>query len=242
LQDEDPLEWECSDDGRFSLSLLAHGIESIESKSASASALGSTRAGSSKQGHSAATDSGNDELSPVQHLIVNALGINRGLTQHDRGDIRTAYAKYMATVNAVKQLKDMRAASTWTAKLPTLQEVSGIFVSKSTIFENHHKIFPMVPLFPAMQKWLLDGDDAPEAVQVWGSAKQTFGNLKKILESHGAIFASSKKKGGKSSSVSKKKTLLNQRWRLLKERARVKPKRKAGKRGRILILSKLKDI
>jgi len=75
LQDEDPLEWECSDDGRFSLSLLAHGIESIESKSASASALGSTRAGSSKQGHSAATDSGNDELSPVQHLIVNALAL-----------------------------------------------------------------------------------------------------------------------------------------------------------------------
>jgi len=205
LQDEDPLEWECSDDGRFSLSLLADDIESIESKSASASALGSTRAGSSKQGHSAAADSGNDELSPVQHLIVNALGIKRGLTQHDRGDICAAYAKYMATVNAVKQLKDMRAAGTWTAKLPTLQEVSGIFVSKSTFFENHHKIFPMVPLFPAMQKWLLDGDDAPEAVQVWGSAKQTFANLKKILESHGAIFGSSKKKGAKSLNVSKKK-------------------------------------
>ena len=201
MQDEDPLEWECSDDGRFFLSLLADGIESIES----ASALGSTRAASSTQGPSAATDSGNDDLSPVQHLIVNALGINRGLTQHDRGDICTAFAKYMATVNAVKQLKDMRASSTWTGKLPTLQEVSGIFVSKSSFFENHHKIFPMVPLFPAMQKWLLDEDDAPEAVQVWGSAKQTFGNLKKILESHGAIFASSKQKGGMSSSVSKKK-------------------------------------
>ena len=201
MQDEDPLEWDCSDNGRFSLSLLADGIESIES----ASALGSTRAASSTQGPSAATDSGNDNLSPVQHLIVNALGINRGLTQHDRGDIHTAYAKYMATVNAVKQLKDMGASSTWTGKLPTLQEVSGIFVSKSSFFKNHHKIFPMVPLFPAMKKWLLDEDDAPEAVQVWGSAKQTFGNLKKILESHGAIFVSSEKKGGVSSSVSKKK-------------------------------------
>ena len=117
MQDEDPLEWECSDDGIFPLSHLTDGIEILESKSASASALGSTRAGSFKQG---ATDSGNDDLSPVQHLIVNALGVNRGLTQHDKGDICTAFAKYMATVNAVKQLKDMRASSTWTAKLPTL--------------------------------------------------------------------------------------------------------------------------
>src|SRR5882724_10691017 len=42
----------------------------------------------------------------------------------------------------------------------------------------------------------------------------------------------------------RKKLLLNLRWRLLKERVRVrvKPKRKAGKGGTILILSKLKDI
>jgi len=72
LQDEDPVEWYLSpDDGRFSLSLLADGIGSEESMSAATSALGSTMAGSSKQAQSA--DHGNDELSPTQNLIINAL-------------------------------------------------------------------------------------------------------------------------------------------------------------------------
>jgi len=228
LQDEDPLEWEMSEDGRFSLSLLADGIENIESKSASASALGSTRVGSSKQAHSTATDSGHEELSPTQNLIVNALGINCGLAQHERGDIRMAYAKYMAIIDAVKQLKDMKAAGTWTAKLPTLQEISAIFVSKSSFFSNHHKVFPMVPLFPAMQEWLLDGDDAPEAVKVWGSAKHTFGNLEKILESHGAVFSSSKKQGRKSS---KKKDTSESEVEVVKGKGKGKAKEK-GRKGR----------
>jgi hypothetical protein len=50
--------------------------------------------------------------------------------------------------------------------LPTLQEVSGIFVSKSAFFSNHKRVFPNVPLYPAMEKWLLNEDDAPEDVTV----------------------------------------------------------------------------
>jgi len=197
LQDEDPVEWYLSpDDGRFSLSLLAEGIGSKESMSAATSALGSTMAGSSKQTHSAAADSGNDELSHTQNLIVNVLGLNRGLA-HEKGDICMAYAKYMTIKDAVKQLNQMKKAGTWTAKLPTLQEISGIFVSKSAFFSNHHKVFPMVPLYPAMQKWLLNQDDAPEDVKVWRDAKHTFGNLENILKSHGASFGSGKKGGNK---------------------------------------------
>ena len=45
-----------------------------------------------------------------------------------------------------------------------------------------------------MEKWLLNEDDAPEDVKVWGNAKHTFDNLEKILKSHGAPSA---KKGGK---------------------------------------------
>ena len=89
------MEWYLSpEDGRFSLSLLAEGLGG-ESMSTSTSALGSTMAGSSKQAHSTVTDSGNDELSPTQNLIINALGITRGLALHEKGDIRVAYAKYI---------------------------------------------------------------------------------------------------------------------------------------------------
>jgi len=222
------VEWDFSPDGRFSLSLLADGIESKESMSASASVFGSTRAGSSKQAHSAAADSGNDELSATQSLIVNALGLTRSFAQHERGDIRLAYAKYMAILDAVKQLKGMKTGGTWTAKLPTLQEVSGIFVSRSAFFNNHHKIFPMVPLFPEMKKWLEDGDDAPEDVKVWGNAKHTFGNLENILKSHGASFTA-KKGGRKSLNVKKKKTSSESEVEVVNRKDKGKGKEKERK-------------
>ena len=194
LQDEDPVEWYLSpDDGRFSLSLLADGIGSKESMSGTASGLGSTMAGSSKQAQSA--DHGNDELSPTQNLIINALGITHSLAQHEKGDIRMAYSKYIVIKNAVKQLNQMKSAGIWTDKFPTLQEISGIFVSKSAFFSNHKRVFPNVTFYPEMEKWLLNGDDAPEDAEVWGNAKHTFDNLDKILKSHGAPSASVK--GGK---------------------------------------------
>jgi hypothetical protein len=225
VQDEDPVNWEFSPDGRFSLSLLADGIESKGSMSASTSAFGSTRAGSSKQARSAAADSGNDDLNHVQNLIVNALGITCGLA-HEKGDICIAYANYMTIVKAVKQLKEMKAAGTWTTKLPTLQEVSGIFVGKSAFFSNHHRVFPQVPLYPAMEKWLLDGDDAPADVNVWGHAKHTFGNLENILESHGAYFAPVKKGGKKSL---KKKETSSESEEVVKGKGKGKAKGKARK-------------
>jgi hypothetical protein len=52
------------------LSLLADGIESKESMSASASVFGSTRAGSSKQAHSAAADSGKTICAPCGAVIA----------------------------------------------------------------------------------------------------------------------------------------------------------------------------
>jgi len=230
LQDEDPVEWYLSpDDGRFSLSLLAEGIGSKESMSAATSALGSTMAGSSKQAHSTVTDSGNDELSSTQNLIINALGITRSLAQHERGDIRMAYAKYMTIKDAVKQLNQMKKAGTWTAKLPTLQEISGIFVSKSAFFSNHNRVFPNVPLYPAMEKWLLNEEDVPEDVKVWGNAKHTFGNLDKILKSHGAPSASVKKGGKKK----KKGTSSGSEEEVVKGKGKGKAKEKGkGKKER----------
>jgi len=219
------VNWDFSPDGRYSLSLLADGIGSKESMSATTSAFGSTMAGSSKQARSAAADSGNDELSHTQNLIINALGINRGLP-HEKGDIRMAYAKYMSIIKAVKDLKDMKAAGTWTTKLPTLQEVSGIFVGKSAFFSNHHRVFPMVPLYPAMQKWLLDEDDAPEDVKVWSNAKHTFGNLENILKSHGASFGSGKKGGNKKKEISSESEV-----EVVKGKGKGKAKEK-GRKGR----------
>lgn len=84
----------------------------------------------------------------------------------------------------------------------------------------------MVPLYPAMQKWLLDEDDAPEDVKVWRGAKHTFGNLENILKSHGASFGSGKKGGNK-----KKETTSESEVEIVKGKGKGKAKEK-GRKGR----------
>ena len=69
-------------------------------------------AGSSKQAHSTVTNSGNNELSPTQNLIINALGITHNLTLHEKGDICVAYAKYVEVKKAISQLNQMKKVGT----------------------------------------------------------------------------------------------------------------------------------
>jgi len=159
--------------------------------SGTASRFGSTMAGSSKQAQSADHGMMNLAHTEPDHQCTC---ITCSLAQHEKGDIRMAYSKYIVIKNAVKQLNQMKSAGVWTDKLPTLQEISGIFVSKSAFFSNHKRVFPNVTFLPEMEKWLLNGDDAPEDAEVWGNAKHTFDNLDKILKSHGAPSASVKER------------------------------------------------
>jgi hypothetical protein len=105
-----------------------------------------------------------------------------------------AYAKYVAIKSTTQRLKKMRKEGTWNQKMPTNDEIVEVFMSKSAYFRSHQKIFPAVPNFPLMEKWLLVEDDAPTDAAVWGQKRQTFDNLKAILAAHSA--AGKKEKGG----------------------------------------------
>jgi hypothetical protein len=174
--------------------------QSANRQSASMSAAGSTFAAPSVASGSA----GKSELTSTQQLIVNALGLSPTFAQRERStDIRIAYSKYLAIHDAAKELSKMKIAQTWTGKTPPLETIVGIFMSTSAYFKNHHKVFPKVPNFPAMEKWLTNAPDAPATDQVWGNQKATFKNLDEILNKHES--SGGKEAGKKSSEKGKKK-------------------------------------
>jgi hypothetical protein len=135
----------------------------------------------------------------IQELIASTLDIPSHLSDRKTGDIRMAYARYLALLAAIATIHKMSVARQWTQRFQPM--MMSFFMSKSSYFKNHDKVFPLVDRYPAMEKWLLNTDDAPNDVTVWNYAKPTFTNLKKILdaciEPVASHVVSRKKKKGK---------------------------------------------
>lgn len=93
-------------------------------------------------------------------------------------------------------LSKLAAGGIWTQKLPTLQDVAGIFASKSTYF-NHNQVFAEVHKFPLVEKWLLHAEDAPSDSVLWGFKKPTYAKLQKLVEFKEEKKGKDKKKKGK---------------------------------------------
>jgi hypothetical protein len=194
LHDNDPVQWVATSDGKFSLSLLAEGtnIESGGNFGAMASSLSmadpvvASASGSTKAPFSTpeiASGKGFFQPGSIRDLIVTTLGLSKGLIDRSKpGDIRMAYARYVALVDTLKTLGKMSITGAWTQKYNN-DDVIEIFMSKSSYFTNHSPVFSKLNKFPAMEKWLQNGDDAPTDAEVWGYQKQTFENLRKILKS-----------------------------------------------------------
>jgi hypothetical protein len=126
----------------------------------------------------------------IQDLIVIALGIPDHLIDRKKGgDMRVAYAKYLAVLDALDNLSLMSGSGTW--KHPnTHDDVIEVFVSKSVYFRNHAKVFPLLVHYPAMKEWFektadtVEADRATADAVVWGSEKHSFDSLRKILTAH----------------------------------------------------------
>jgi hypothetical protein len=117
----------------------------------------------------------------IRDLIVIALGIPAHLIDRKKGgDIRVAYAKYLALLDALDKLSTMSASGAWKHN-NTNDDVVEVFVSKSVYFRNHAKVFPLLVHYPAMQQWLENAAGAPSDSVVWGNEKHSFDGLDKIL-------------------------------------------------------------
>lgn len=147
--------------------------------------------------------SGSDVTQPskpeLQRLIMDTLEIPaHQTTAYNKGDIRMAYTRYLAVQNAQKRLSKLCDDGTWKLKMPILEDIAGVFGSKSAYF-NHSQIFASVHKHPEVQKWLERADDAPTDGKLWGGKKPTFGKLEAIMEKNERKMKKSEKKSGKKS-------------------------------------------
>jgi hypothetical protein len=134
----------------------------------------------------------------IQELIFTTLEIPAYLVSLAKGDLCMAYAKYLALNEAIGTVDRMVRNKQWIQRKPSNDDIIKVFMSKSAYFKNHHKIFPMLDRYPAMEKWLWNGGDAPADVEVWRHQKQTFESLKKILSAcHAPILSHANTNKGK---------------------------------------------
>jgi hypothetical protein len=130
----------------------------------------------------------------LQRLIMDTLEIPaHQTTAYNKGDIRMAYTRYLAVQNAQKRLSKLCDDGTWTLKMPILEDIAGVFGSKSAYF-NHNQLFASVHKHPGVQKWLERADDAPTDGKLWGGKKPTFGKLEAIMEKNERKLKKSEKK------------------------------------------------
>ncbi|KIM75438.1 hypothetical protein PILCRDRAFT_13523 [Piloderma croceum F 1598] len=82
----------------------------------------------------------------------------------------------------------MERSATWTHKKPTVQDIVGIYMSRSGYFNRSHKLFPKlsvtpgVSVIPEMLEWLEGKEDAPTQEAVWGDKKPSFAVLSDMLD------------------------------------------------------------
>jgi len=184
---------------------------------------------------------------PISQLIMTTLDISFQLTQLNKGklDLRMAYAKYLAINDTNETLAKMRRAGTWTEK-STSTDVVEVFLSTTVFHRTYSKIFPSVPRYPLMEKWLLNADGAPTAAEIWKGRKQTYENLDQILQTYSLepkdrSGPSSSKKGKKhqddsplpDSSKGKKRQehSFSDSEKMTKKKVNEKKKGNSGKKG-----------
>lgn len=141
-----------------------------------------------------------NKMSPIQKLIITSLAISPHLydcTPKAKVNITLAYTKYLAVLDTFTSVSKMIAGGTWPrkTKTPTNDDMIEIFMSRSTWFQNHSKIFPMVIRSDPIKKWLQHADDAPTDFEVWGYQKQTFDILYSILDALPLVESPTKAKG-----------------------------------------------
>lgn len=163
----------------------------ISGPSKSAAAFTSAPTQPSAPAQSPAPESAKSE---IQLLIQETLNVPAHLTTRlNNGDMHMSYTRYLAVEDARRKLKKMQTDGTWTEKMPTLQEIAGLFMSKSVYYEVK-KVFAFVPKYPEVEKWLLNAEDAPSDAALWGSKRVTFEKLrKKILKEEKGKYSIAKK-------------------------------------------------
>ena len=128
--------------------------------------------------------------SPRDHIIF-LLNIPAHLVDRTTSNLRTAYAKYLAYLDAQKALAKIVTDGKWVLKKqPTCENLIEVFISKSAFFKNYSPLFPQVQDHPLLHLWLKNDEDVPSDMEAWGVQKNVY--MFRDLEDY---FVQMKKKG-----------------------------------------------
>ena len=136
-----------------------------------------------------------------------------------------AYNRYLAVADAQKRLSKLANDGIWTQKRPTLLEIVGLFAGKTTYFNNSPS-FAQVPNFPQLEKWMLNEEDAPSDVALWGSKRPTYSKLKELVEP-----AEEKKKSKKKGKRREEKYLSEAEEEVADKKGKGKQRGNSDKKG-----------
>jgi hypothetical protein len=160
--------------------------------------------------------------------IATALQVPAYLTYtpHARtSDMRLAYARYLAALDAQKRITSKEILAHWDGRKPTQEEITDVFVQKTSWHSTYVRTFSKLYRNPAMQKWLEGAIDAPRDDEVWKTQRKTFTNLYAILEQSNpdsAAGGSDVKEGKKKKRKSGSPEEVARRDRKGKDKERVK--------------------
>jgi hypothetical protein len=127
---------------------------------------------------------------------MTLLGISAHLSARNDRNIRLAYEKYKAYLQASQTLSKMKDGS-WPGKKPSTIDLIEVFVSKSMWFSHYRPAFSKVADYSEMVKWLEDSDDKGTNLEVWGVEKESYSltDLRKFVDN--GTLAEKKGKGKK---------------------------------------------
>jgi hypothetical protein len=118
-----------------------------------------------------------EHLTPFREQLMTLLGVPARLTVCNDRNIRIAYEKYKAFLQASQTLSKMFSDGSWPGKIPCSMDLIKVFVSKSMWFSHYKPAFSKVANFPEIVLWLEDSDEKEMDLDVWGSEKGTYSDL-----------------------------------------------------------------
>jgi hypothetical protein len=78
--------------------------------------------------------------------------------------------------------ESMGSAGEWgSIRRPSETEIVELFIGKTMWHSHFRRIFPRVPNYPDMLKWLREDDDAPASIDIWGEERTSVA-LKELRE------------------------------------------------------------
>ncbi|TFK37886.1 hypothetical protein BDQ12DRAFT_666787 [Crucibulum laeve] len=149
-------------------------------------------------------ESGDEEKEIPWLKLAQLLGVNESFlsdASQKCSGLPLAYGCYKAYLNAHRAFDQLTASGKWPSKykLPVEEDIIGLFIGKTTFYDNYCPLFSKLPDYPNMVQWL-NGETHEsdnEDIDVWAgyNKKQcTFVDLQKWLNDQQPTKQNGKKK------------------------------------------------